>query len=87
MSVPKPEPRGYAGNLGLLLGEHAQSERPAVIDLRDSKRPRPVSFRELDAGCNAVARGLARSILLALARISARSNRIVVRSRTAAAFM
>ena len=61
MSVPRPEPRGYAGNLGLLLGEHAQSERPAIIDLRDSKQPRPVSFCELDAGCNAVARGLERS--------------------------
>jgi acyl-CoA synthetase (AMP-forming)/AMP-acid ligase II len=44
-----------------LFAEHAQSERPAIIDLRDSKRPRPMNFRELDAGCNAVARGLARS--------------------------
>jgi acyl-CoA synthetase (AMP-forming)/AMP-acid ligase II len=61
MAVARPEPRGYPGNLGLLPGDHAQSERPAIIDLRDSKQPRPVSFRELDAGCNAVARGLARS--------------------------
>jgi long-chain acyl-CoA synthetase len=61
MSVQCPEPRGYAGNLGLLLGEHAQSDRAAIIDLRDSKTPRPVSFKALDAGCNAVARGLARS--------------------------
>ena len=61
MTVSRPEPRGYAGNLGLLLGEHAQSDRAAIIDLRDSNAPRPVSFRELDAGCNAVARGLARA--------------------------
>src|SRR5262245_8478834 len=61
MTVPRPEPRGYPGNLGLLLGEHAQTDRPAIVDLRDPKRPRPVSFRDLDAGCNAVARGLARA--------------------------
>ena len=61
MSVPRPEPRGYPGNLGLLLGEHARSTRPAIIDLRDPKTPRPVSYRELDGACNAVARGLARS--------------------------
>src|SRR6478736_2219718 len=61
MSVPLPEPRGYPGNLGLLLGEHAHSDRAAIIDVRDAKRPRPVSFRELDAGCNSVARGLARA--------------------------
>ncbi len=61
MAVPRPDPRGYSGNLGLLFAEHARSERPAIIDLRDPKRPRPVSYRELDAGCNAVARGLARA--------------------------
>jgi long-chain acyl-CoA synthetase len=58
LTVPCPEPRGYPGNLGLLFAEHARSDRPAIIDLRDRKRPQPVSFRELDAGCNAVARGL-----------------------------
>lgn len=58
MAVPQPEPRGYPGNLGLLFAEHAHSDRPAIIDLCDPKRPRPVSFRELDAGCNGVARGL-----------------------------
>jgi acyl-CoA synthetase (AMP-forming)/AMP-acid ligase II len=58
MAIPRPEPRGYSGNLGLLFAEHAQSDRPAIIDLRDPKRPQPVSFRELDAGCNAIARGL-----------------------------
>jgi len=61
MAVPRPEPRGYPGNLGLLFAEHAQSDRPAIIDLRDPKRPQQVSFRELDAGCNAVARGLVKS--------------------------
>jgi len=61
MTVPRPEPRGYPGNLGLLFAEHAQSERTAIIDLREPGKPRAVSFRELDAGCNAVARGLARS--------------------------
>jgi long-chain acyl-CoA synthetase len=61
MRVPRPEPRGYAGNLGLLFSEHAKSDRPALIGLRDANKPRPVSFRELDAGCNAVARGLVRA--------------------------
>jgi len=61
MTVPQPEPRGYPGNLGLLFAEDAQSDRPVIIDLRDARQPRPVSFRELDAGCNAVARGLTRA--------------------------
>ncbi len=60
MPVPRPEPRGYPGNLGLLFAEHAQSDRPAIIDLRAPDQPRPVSFRELDAACDAVARGLVR---------------------------
>ena len=60
MPIPRPEPRGYPGNLGLLLAGHTQSDRPAMVELRDPKRPRPVSFRELDAGCDAVARGLVR---------------------------
>jgi len=61
MTVPRPEPRGYPGNLGLLFAERAQSDRPAIIELRDPKRPRPASYRDLDAGCDAVARGLARA--------------------------
>jgi len=61
MAVPCPEPRGYSGNLGLLFADHAQSDRPAIIDLRDPDKPRPVSFLELDASCNAIARGLVKS--------------------------
>jgi long-chain acyl-CoA synthetase len=61
MSIPCPEPRGYPGNLGLLFAEHAQSDRTAIIDLRDAKRPRAVSFCDLDAECDAVARGLVRA--------------------------
>jgi len=61
MAVPGPEPRGYPGNLGLLFAERAQSDHAAIIELRDPKQPRPVSYRELDAGCNAVARGLTRA--------------------------
>ena len=59
-AVPRPEPRGYPGNLGLLFAERGQSDHPAIIELRDPKQPRPVSFRELDAGCDAVARSLVR---------------------------
>ncbi len=61
MTIPCPEPRGYPGNLGLLFAEHAQSDRPAIVDLREPAKPRPVSFRELDARCNAVARGLVKA--------------------------
>ena len=60
MAIARPDPRGYPGNLGLLFAEHARSERPAIIDLHESKRARAVGFRELDAGCDAVARALAR---------------------------
>src|SRR5215510_4504582 len=61
MTVPKPAPRGYPGNLGLLFAEHADSSRTAIIDLREPGRPRPISFRELDVACNACARGLVRA--------------------------
>ena len=61
MSVPRPEPRGYPGNLGLLFVEHAGTGRPAIVDLRDAAHPRTVTYRELDDACDAVARGLARA--------------------------
>ena len=61
MAIARPEPRGYPGNLGLLFEEHARAERPAIIELRPPAKPRSVSFRELDAVCNAVARGLVRA--------------------------
>src|SRR2546427_10666834 len=63
MTVPRPEPRGYAGNLGLLFAERAKSSRAAITDLPSTEQPRPVSFRELDAACDACARGLVRSAL------------------------
>jgi acyl-CoA synthetase (AMP-forming)/AMP-acid ligase II len=59
--LPAPEPRGYAGNLGLLFAAHAQAERTAIIDLYVAGRPREVSYRALDAMCNAAARGLVRA--------------------------
>jgi len=61
MAIARPEPRGYPGNLGLLFAEHAGSDRPAIIELREPGKPRPVSFRELEADCNAVARGLVKA--------------------------
>lgn len=56
-----PKPRGYPGNLGQLFAAHKKSRRPAIIDLSDPRRPCEVSFRSLDAGCNAVARGLVKA--------------------------
>jgi long-chain acyl-CoA synthetase len=77
MSIPRPEPRGYPGNLGLAFAAHAQAERPAIVDLRDAQRPRPVSYRELDTACDAVARGLVRAGLRAGDRIGILSlNRV-----------
>jgi len=61
MAIARPEPRGYPGNLGLLFAEHAHDDRTAIIDLHDPERSRAVSFKELDAGCNAIARGLVTS--------------------------
>lgn len=60
MAIPRPEPRGYAGNLGLLFAEHATETRTAVVDLREPDQPRELNFVQLDRLCNAVARGLAR---------------------------
>src|SRR6516164_9256534 len=61
MGIPRPEPRGYPGNLGLLFAEHAASNRTAITDLRNAGRPRPITFHELDAACDACARGLERA--------------------------
>lgn len=61
MHAGYPEPRGHAGNLGLLLSAHAGSDKPAIVDLSKPADPRPVSYRELDAACDAVARGLQRA--------------------------
>ncbi len=60
-TVPEPEPRGYAGNLGLLFAAHARSERTAIVDLHAAGNPRRISYRALDAMCDAVARGLVRA--------------------------
>ena len=77
MSIPCPEPRGYAGNLGLPFTEHANATRTAIVDLSNAAQPRAVSFRELDAMCNAVARGLTRAGLKPGDRIGVLSlNRI-----------
>lgn len=61
ITVPAPEPRGYAGNLGLCFTDHAQSSRTAIVDLYDRAKPLEISYAELDALCNAVARGFARA--------------------------
>jgi long-chain acyl-CoA synthetase len=60
MTVLQPEPRGYPGNLGLLFSGHARSDRPAIVDLCEPARARPVTYRELDAACDALARALVR---------------------------
>ena len=77
MTIPCPAPRGYPGNLGKLFEAHAATERPAIIDLSDPARPRPWSFRELDAACDACARGLIKIGLKPADRIAILSlNRI-----------
>ena len=70
MSVPRPEPRGYAGNLGLLFASHARESRTALIDLFDAAHPRELSFAELDRLCNGVARGLRRAGIRAGDRVA-----------------
>ncbi|MGZ8202919.1 MAG: class I adenylate-forming enzyme family protein [Burkholderiales bacterium] len=70
MSIPCPEPRGHAGNLGLLFADRAQETRTAIVDLYDPRAPGEVSFRALDALCNGVARGLGRAGLTAGDRVA-----------------
>ena len=65
MAIPYPEPRGHPGNLGLLFADHAEEARTAIVDLREPGAPLELSFRELDARCNAFARGLVRAGLKA----------------------
>ena len=60
MAVPRPEPRGYPGNLGTPFIAHSGSTRNALIDLRDPGSEREHSYAALDAQANAVARGLVR---------------------------
>jgi long-chain acyl-CoA synthetase len=67
---PRPEARGYPGNLGLLFAAYAALDRTALVDLYDPARAREISFSELDALCNAVARGLRRMGLAAGDRIA-----------------
>ena len=61
MAIPRPDARGYPGNLGAPFTLHADSDRVAIIDLSDAQHPRELSFRALDDACNAVARGLVRA--------------------------
>jgi len=46
------------GNLGAIFTAHAQSPRPAIIDLSDEAAPREISYAELDSTCNGIARSL-----------------------------
>ena len=69
MAVPRPEPRGYPGNLGTPFSAHADSTRAALVDLRDPGSAREHSFAGLDAQADAVARGLIRRGLKAGDRI------------------
>ena len=47
-----------SGNLGDIFAHLAYSDRTAIIDLYDTESPRERSFRELNAGCDAVVNGL-----------------------------
>ncbi len=49
------------GNLGDVFRAHADGDRLAIIDLSDPDAPREISFAALDAGCDALARGLVRA--------------------------
>ena len=69
MAVPRPEPRGYPGNLGTPFIAHAGNTRTALIDLHAPGSVREHSFADLDAQANAVARGLLRRGLKAGDRI------------------
>jgi long-chain acyl-CoA synthetase len=70
MTVPRPEPKGYPGNLGVLFKEHARDARTAIVDLHDAASPREISYSALDALCDAVARGLRNAGIAAGNRIA-----------------
>jgi long-chain acyl-CoA synthetase len=70
MTVPRPEPKGYPGNLGVLFKEHAGDARTALVDLHDAGAPREIAYSALDALCNAVARGLRNAGIAAGDRIA-----------------
>ena len=50
-----------SGNLGDVFAAYRDSRALAVVDLHDGANPGEISFRELNAGCDAVARGLVRA--------------------------
>jgi long-chain acyl-CoA synthetase len=70
MTIPRPEPKGYPGNLGILFKEHARDPRTAIVDLHDAASPREISYSALDALCDAVARGLRNAGIAAGNRIA-----------------
>jgi len=47
-------------NVGTIFAHHVAGNRPALVDLSQPDAPRELTYRELDATCNAVARGLVR---------------------------
>ena len=49
------------GNLGDVFRDHADGDRLAIVDLSDPDAPREISFAALNAGCDAMARGLVRA--------------------------
>ena len=52
-----------SGNLGDVFSAYRNSERVAVVDLHNGSNPRQISFRALNEGCEALARGLHRAWL------------------------
>ncbi|MBT5051006.1 MAG: acyl--CoA ligase [Rhodospirillaceae bacterium] len=50
-----------SGNLGDVFAAYGDSERIAIVDLYDEHNPQEISFRELNARCDAVARGLVKA--------------------------
>src|SRR5207245_1990879 len=58
---PRAEAPSDPRMLRRLCPEQDGSDPTPITHLRDPQRPRPVSFRELDAACDACARGLLRS--------------------------